>query len=68
VRDQGGRIAIAKFPSPAADEWDVIRWEAVALRLAAGAGINAARARLHDVDGKSVLIVDRFDRAGRRRV
>lgn len=68
VRDQGRRIAIAKFPSPVADEWDVIRWEAVALRLAASAGINAARARLHDVDGSSVLIVDRFDRAGQRRV
>lgn len=68
VLDQDGAIAIAKFPSPAADKWDVIRWEAVALRLAASAGINAARVRLHDVDGKPVLIVDRFDRSGRRRI
>ena len=28
------RIAIAKFPSPANDDWDVTRWEAVALDLA----------------------------------
>lgn len=58
-----GRPAIAKFPSPANDDWDVIRWEAVALRLAREAGIAAQSATLHLVDGKAVLIVDRFDRA-----
>jgi hypothetical protein len=35
VLDTDGRLAIAKFPSPQADEWDVIRWEAVALTLPA---------------------------------
>lgn len=68
VLDGEGRIAIAKFPSPAADEWDVMRWEAVTLRLAGLAGIRAVQAGLHRVDGRSVLIVSRFDRVGRRRV
>lgn len=58
-----GRVAIAKFPSPANDEWDVIRWEKVALDLARLAGIHVPGSALHDVDGRSVLIVDRFDRS-----
>jgi serine/threonine-protein kinase HipA len=40
VLDDDGRIAIAKFPSPANDDWDVMRWEAVALALARTAGIT----------------------------
>lgn len=60
--------AIAKFPSPTADDWDVIRWEAVALRLAREAGIEVPRSRLHEIDGKPVLVVDRFDRRGDRRL
>src|ERR1700704_4589668 len=61
-------VAIAKFPSPANDEWDVIRWEALALGLAHRSGISVPAHTLHVVDGKAVLIVDRFDRAGARRV
>lgn len=68
VRAASGRLAIAKFPSPAADEWDVMRWESVALRLACDAGIRVPDNALHEVDGRPVLIVDRFDRAGDRRV
>jgi serine/threonine-protein kinase HipA len=68
VRASGGRVAIAKFPSPVHDEWDVIRWEAVALDLARRAGMTVPRSELHVVDGKPVLIVDRFDRAGERRI
>jgi serine/threonine-protein kinase HipA len=68
VLDQNGRIAIAKFPNAAGDEWDVIRWEAVALKLAAAAGVAVSLSRLQVIDGKGVLIVDRFDRAGERRV
>jgi serine/threonine-protein kinase HipA len=60
-------VAIAKFPSPL-DEWDVIRWEAVALALAREAGLTVPDSTLHEVDGKAILIVDRFDRAGRRRI
>ena len=45
VIDADGRLAIAKFPSPASDEWDVIRWEAVALELARAAGLAVPAAR-----------------------
>jgi serine/threonine-protein kinase HipA len=68
VRDASGRLAIAKFPSPSADEWDVMRWEGVALQLARDAGIRVPDSRLHEIDGKSVLVVERFDRAGDQRV
>ena len=63
-----GRVAIAKFPSATTDEWDVMRWEAVALDLAARSGITAPERELHEIDGKSVLIVTRFDRDGDRRI
>jgi serine/threonine-protein kinase HipA len=63
-----GRVAIAKFPSPANDEWEVIRWESVALALARDAGIVVPQSTLHEIDGEAVLIVDRFDRAGGWRV
>ena len=36
VLDTEGHLAIAKFPSPTADDWDVIRWEAVALDAGEG--------------------------------
>jgi serine/threonine-protein kinase HipA len=68
VLDDAGRIAIAKFPSPGADDWDVMRWEAAALRLARRAGINVPDSKLHLIDGSSVLVIDRFDRAGERRL
>jgi len=68
VTDDSGRPAIAKFPRPESDEWDVIRWEAVALELARRAGIEVPGARLIDVDGRPVLIVDRFDRKAERRI
>ncbi len=63
-----GRVAIAKFPSPVADDWDVMRWEAVALELARRAGLTVPDSELHVVDSKPVLIVDRFDRVGSRRI
>lgn len=68
VLDGGGRVAIAKFPSPANDDWDVMRWEAVALTLAGRAGIAVPDFALHTIRGKAVLIVDRFDRNGDRRI
>jgi serine/threonine-protein kinase HipA len=67
VIDSEGRLAIAKFPSPA-DDWDVMRWESVALTLARAAGISVADPVLHQIDGKAVLILDRFDRRGEIRV
>jgi serine/threonine-protein kinase HipA len=68
VVDRNGRVAIAKFPSPAADEWDVMRWESVALELARKAQIRVPDSELHTVDAKAVLVVDRFDRAGELRL
>jgi serine/threonine-protein kinase HipA len=68
VLDKRGRVSIAKFPSPTKDEWDVMRWEAVALTLARAAGVCVEGWTLHTVDEKAVLIVDRFDRAGDLRI
>jgi serine/threonine-protein kinase HipA len=68
VIDQHGRIAIAKFPRPEGDDWDVTAWEAITLELARGAGLTVADSELIDIQGRSVLIVDRFDRRGDRRV
>lgn len=62
VRTAAGRLAIAKFPSRAHDEWDVIAWEKVALDIAALAGIDVPSSELLRVDGRSVLVVERFDR------
>src|ERR1044071_891152 len=62
VIDRKGRIAIAKFPKSEGDEWDIPGWEAVTLSLARDAGINAASSELEEIAGRSVHIVDRFDR------
>jgi serine/threonine-protein kinase HipA len=68
VLRRDGRLAIAKFPSPSSDDWDVIAWEAVALQLAGDAGLVVPRWSVHDVAGRAVLIVDRFDRDGEHRI
>jgi serine/threonine-protein kinase HipA len=67
VRDRDGSLAIAKFPRPD-DEVDAVRWEAVALELAAGAGIAVPDRRLEDAGGRSVLLLRRFDRRNGARV
>jgi serine/threonine-protein kinase HipA len=68
VRQGEGPLGIAKFPAPASDEWDVIRWEAVALTLAAGAGIAVPDFELRTIARRPVLIVTRFDRGGHERI
>ena len=67
VRDHDGHLAIAKFPRRD-DEYNTVLWEAVALTLAAQAGIAVPEARVELVGGKPVLLVRRFDRAGGRRI
>ena len=62
VRDANGNLAIAKFPSAAHDTWNVMAWEKVALELAAQAGITVPATTLLNLAGRSVLVVDRFDR------
>ena len=68
VLDTAGRLAIAKFPSPQADEWDVIRWEAVALTLAGNARITVPVHELHVIENRPVLVVRRFDRDANGRI
>ncbi len=68
VLDTEGHLAIAKFPSPQADEWDVIRWEAVALTLAGNAGIAVPEHKLHVIERRPVLVVRRFDRDANGRI
>lgn len=73
VRTGDGRIAIAKFPrsdlhSADHDTWNVMAWEKVAHDLARAAGVDVADSRLLNLDGRNVLVVQRFDRTaeGRR--
>jgi serine/threonine-protein kinase HipA len=68
VMASDGRIAIAKFPSANSDTWNVMAWEKVALDLAHEAEISVPTSQLIRVGGRSVLIVDRFDRRGAERV
>jgi serine/threonine-protein kinase HipA len=64
VLDTGGRISIAKFPSAHSDTWNVMAWEKVALDLASAAGVEVPASTLVNLAGRSVLVVDRFDRTG----
>lgn len=61
VRNRDGHLAIAKFPNKS-DEVNTVVWEAVALSLAAKAGISVPAWRLETVGGKAVLLLRRFDR------
>jgi serine/threonine-protein kinase HipA len=64
----GGRLAIAKFGHQG-DHWAVIAWEAALLRMAKVAGINVPQHQLVQLGGTdSVLVLDRFDRDGERRI
>jgi len=67
IRDKDGHLAIAKFPRDD-DEIDTIRWEALALTLAAKAGIEVPEWRLEAVGKKVILISRRFDRKGETRI
>jgi serine/threonine-protein kinase HipA len=67
VIDQHGRLAIAKFPKET-DDYSIEVWEAVALRLAASAGIRTPDHDLVRIAEKPVLISRRFDRQGGTRV
>jgi|HubBroStandDraft_1064217.scaffolds.fasta_scaffold00479_5 serine/threonine-protein kinase HipA len=67
VRDRDGHLAIAKFPNKG-DEINAVLWEAVALTLAAKAGIAVPAWRLKTVAGKPVLLLRRFDRDSGMRV
>jgi serine/threonine-protein kinase HipA len=61
VRDKQGVLWLAKFESRA-DTSDVPAIEHAALRLAAEAGMNVPPTRRLNVDGRSVMLIRRFDR------
>jgi serine/threonine-protein kinase HipA len=67
VRDTNGRLAIAKFPQKD-DDYDAVRWEAVALSLAGKAGIPVPEWRIEMVGDKPVLLLGRFDRSSNARI
>ena len=67
IIDKDGNLAIAKFPKPD-DEINISAWEAVALTMARDAKIPAPNFRIEKIDGKSVLILQRFDRQSGKRV
>lgn len=63
VVDEQGHLYIAKFSNPQ-QEYDVVAWEAVALKLAQNAGLNVPEFCLkRPARGKSVLLSRRFDRS-----
>ena len=61
IRDRDGHLAIAKFPNKG-DEINAVLREAVALTLAAKAGIAVPVWRLKTAAGRPVLLLRRFDR------
>ncbi len=67
VRDGMGRLCIAKFPKPS-DTDDVSAWEYVALQIARLACICVPDFRLVRFGGRSILLLDRFDRSQAGRV
>lgn len=67
VMEKNGQLAIAKFPRRD-DEFNAVVWEAVALALAAKAGIPVPESRLETVLKKPVILLRRFDRLGPRRI
>jgi serine/threonine-protein kinase HipA len=67
VRDRDGHLAIAKFPNKG-DEVNTVLWEAVALTLAAKAGISVPLWRIETAADKPVLLLRRFDRDGGTRL
>ncbi len=67
VRESDGALAIAKFPRKE-DEMSTILWEALALNLAAKAGISTANWRLETVGRAPILLLRRFDRKGSLRL
>lgn len=61
VLDADGTLALGKFPS-ITDTRSIVRGEALALKLARLAGLDAAEARIEMIDGTAIAIIRRFDR------
>ena len=67
VIDRDNQLAIAKFPQHG-DLIPTQQWEAVALTLAAAAGLSTPDWRMENIGKRYVLILRRFDRAEARRI
>jgi serine/threonine-protein kinase HipA len=67
VVDRDSQLVVAKFPQHG-DLIPVTLWEAVALRLAAQAGIPTPDWRVEKVADRDVLVLRRFDRRGNVRI
>jgi serine/threonine-protein kinase HipA len=67
VVDKDGHLAIAKFPQHG-DLFRASLWEAVALKLAAQAGIPTPDWRVEKIADRDVLLLRRFDRRGNERI
>lgn len=59
--DDNGSKYIAKFSS-STDQYNIIKAEFVAMKLAALCGLNVADVRLTTASGKDILLIKRFDR------
>lgn len=69
ILDEHGALCIAKFPKVNEGSLeDVCAWENVCLQLMRLSGIIAPQSRLLRIGGRSVLLVERFDRSGEVRV
>ncbi len=66
VFDQHNRLSVAKFPKDG-DEYSLERWEAIALDIAAAAGIKTTDHTLESVGHYKVMLSHRFDRYGDQR-
>ena len=67
VMAKGGGLMIAKF-NRLDDDYDVGRWEGVAMKLAEMAGLNVASWMVEQVNGRTVLLMRRFDREDQIRI
>jgi serine/threonine-protein kinase HipA len=65
--DDKGRLVLAKFSRPN-ETWDICGFERVQYVLAKRSGITTAESQLVQVNGRNVLLVDRFDRNSGARI
>ncbi|WP_147680499.1 type II toxin-antitoxin system HipA family toxin [Actinomyces ruminicola] len=66
--DRTGGLVMAKYPA-AADAYDLLTCEAVALQVARDAALSACSSQLLRIDAhRAILLVDRFDRRDRGRL
>jgi serine/threonine-protein kinase HipA len=65
--DRHGQLVIAKFPQHG-DLIPTVKWEAVALKLATQAKIATPKWDMKEFRGRAVLLSNRFDRVGERRI